>query len=179
RCGFGALSVLLLLTGMPVASSSNPAVGQEQRRAAKPQREPIRVGGNVQESKLFHRVEPVYPPEASAARISGVVILQVTVNEAGGSVVISPHPSVPFRILEETLRALQKAGATEMRLTGPYTFREGRLYYTDGSGEIQAPELALEKERLAAVAKNSGRTESAPATVDGRKVLLYHFFVSG
>src|SRR5881397_3603772 len=196
RCGLGTLSVFLLLTGMLVASSSNPARGQEQRRAVKPQREPIRVGGNVQESKLVHRVEPVYPPEARAARISGVVILQVTVSEAGdvsdartlrghplldgaaveavrqwrysptllngepvpviatvsiafqpglrltidelgnvqeqaagapegdltrklneanGGVVISPHPRVPFRVLEESLRALQKAGAKELR----------------------------------------------------------------
>jgi len=244
---------------MLVASSSNPAGGQEQRLAVKPQREPIRVGGNVQESKLVHRVEPVYPPEATAARVSGVVILQVTVNEAGdvsaarvlrghplldgaaleavrqwrysptllngepvpviasvsiafqpglrlaidelgnvqepsagaqdgdvtrklneanGVVFISPHPRVPFRVLEESLRALQKAGAKELRFTGPYTFREGRLYYTVQAPEIQAPELALETERLAAVAKNSGRVESIPFAGDGRRVLLYQLFVN-
>lgn len=47
------------------------------------QREAIRVGGNVQESKLIRRVEPIYPEAAKAARISGGVILQVTINESG------------------------------------------------------------------------------------------------
>ncbi|PYV32864.1 MAG: hypothetical protein DMG09_23405 [Acidobacteria bacterium] len=269
RCGLGTLSVFLLLTGMLVASSSNPVGGQEQRLAVKPQREPIRVGGNVQESKLVHRVEPVYPPEATAARVSGVVILQVTVNEAGdvsdarvlrghplldgaaveavrqwrysptllngepvpviatvsiafptdlersqhrrtglplvidelgnvqeqsagpqegdltrklneanGVVFISPHPRVPFRVLEESLRALQKAGAKDVQFNGPYTFREGRLYYTVPAPEIQAPELALETERLAAVAKNSGRVETIPFAGDGRRVVLYQLFVN-
>ena len=47
------------------------------------QREPIRVGGQAQETKLISRVEPVYPAEARAARLSGVVVLQVTVSESG------------------------------------------------------------------------------------------------
>jgi TonB family protein len=47
------------------------------------QREPIRVGSMVQESKLVHKVDPVYPAEAREARISGVVIVQVTVTESG------------------------------------------------------------------------------------------------
>ncbi len=58
-------------------------------------RQPIRVGASVQESKLRHRVEPVYPQEALDSRISGVVILQVIVNE-GGNVsdvkVLRGHP---------------------------------------------------------------------------------------
>jgi TonB family protein len=45
--------------------------------------EPIRVGTNVQASKLIHRVEPVYPAEALAARVAGTVILQVEVSAAG------------------------------------------------------------------------------------------------
>jgi TonB family protein len=59
------------------------------------QRQPIRVGGNVQESKLIHRVEPVYPEEAVVAGIQGVVILVVTVNERGVVTdvhVVSGHP---------------------------------------------------------------------------------------
>ncbi len=60
-----------------------PGSQQEAKVIAKPLREPIRVGGNVQESKLQVKVNPVYPEQAKAARVSGVVILQVTVNEAG------------------------------------------------------------------------------------------------
>ena len=43
----------------------------------------IRVGGKVQEGKLIHRVEPVYPLEASRRRVQGNVILQVLVNREG------------------------------------------------------------------------------------------------
>ena len=44
---------------------------------------PIRVGGNVQASKLLERVEPEYPKGAQELGIQGVVLLQVTANEAG------------------------------------------------------------------------------------------------
>ncbi|MGI8782414.1 MAG: energy transducer TonB [Acidobacteriota bacterium] len=45
--------------------------------------ESLRVGGQVQSTKLIHRVEPVYPEEARAARVSGTVVMQVTVDEQG------------------------------------------------------------------------------------------------
>ena len=44
---------------------------------------PVRVGGNVQSSKLYHKVDPVYPELAKRARVSGIVLLQVTVSEQG------------------------------------------------------------------------------------------------
>jgi protein TonB len=44
---------------------------------------PIRVGGDVQASKLIKKVEPVYPELAKEARVSGIVILQVTINAEG------------------------------------------------------------------------------------------------
>jgi periplasmic protein TonB len=46
-------------------------------------RDPIRVGGNVQESKLIRRVEPAYPELAKRARVQGKVVLVVTVDEEG------------------------------------------------------------------------------------------------
>ncbi len=54
-----------------------PAAAQERKQ------EPIRVGGNVQESKLLVRVDPEYPEEAKRARIAGTIIMQVTVSEDG------------------------------------------------------------------------------------------------
>ena len=45
-------------------------------------RTPVRVG-TIQEAKLIHRVEPVYPKIAVAARISDKVILEVLVDEEG------------------------------------------------------------------------------------------------
>ena len=63
-----------------------PALIQAQSPEAQvtpPQREPLRVGGNVQMSKLIFRAEPVYPERAKKAHIAGQVTLAVTVNEKG------------------------------------------------------------------------------------------------
>ena len=46
-------------------------------------KKPIRVGGNLQASRLIHRVKPEYPELARRARVSGMVILQVIVSEDG------------------------------------------------------------------------------------------------
>lgn len=58
-------------------------------------KEPLRVGGIVQASRLVHRVEPEYPDLARRARVQGMVLLQVTVDERGlvsGVDVIRGHP---------------------------------------------------------------------------------------
>jgi protein TonB len=58
-------------------------------------RTPTRLGGVVLESKVVHRVQPEYPPLARTARVSGVVILDVTVNDEGEVSeirVLSGHP---------------------------------------------------------------------------------------
>jgi protein TonB len=58
-------------------------------------RNPIRIGGNVQESKLIRRIEPAYPELAKRARIQGRVVLVVTVDEEGNVAdinVTSGHP---------------------------------------------------------------------------------------
>jgi protein TonB len=49
----------------------------------KPKREAIRVGGQVQESKIIKKVQPIYPALARTARASGVVVLVATVDEEG------------------------------------------------------------------------------------------------
>jgi protein TonB len=58
-------------------------------------REPIRVGGNVQESKRIRYMEPIYPELAKRARVQGKVILIVTIDEEGNVTdirVTSGHP---------------------------------------------------------------------------------------
>ena len=58
-------------------------------------KKPIRIGGNVQASRLVYRVEPEYPELAKRARVSRVVVMQVIVNE-GGTVeevkIVRGHP---------------------------------------------------------------------------------------
>jgi protein TonB len=46
-------------------------------------REPVRIGGDIQPPALVHRVEPVYPPAAVAARLQGIVILEALVDREG------------------------------------------------------------------------------------------------
>ncbi len=58
-------------------------------------KEPVRRSTGVQESKLIKKVDPVYPQIAIHARVSGVVILDVRVDEEGNveSIrVLSGHP---------------------------------------------------------------------------------------
>jgi TonB family protein len=76
---------------VPVAENMVPSLPMEAPAGAQAValenstsgREPIRVGGNVQESKLISKVEPVYPELAKRARVSGRVIMMVTANEEG------------------------------------------------------------------------------------------------
>jgi protein TonB len=50
---------------------------------AAPETPKVRVGGNVQASKLISQPKPVYPPDAKAARIQGTVQLLVDIAADG------------------------------------------------------------------------------------------------
>jgi protein TonB len=52
-------------------------------RSPPPPREPIRVGGQVEQPTLVYRVDPIYPDVAAAAGIEGVVILEAIVDQEG------------------------------------------------------------------------------------------------
>jgi len=55
----------------------------------------IRVGGGVEAANLIHKVTPLYPPEAKAARIQGVVRFNATIGKDGSVLdlqLISGHP---------------------------------------------------------------------------------------
>ena len=75
-----------LMDGSPVPVITtvrvNIQMGRQKSKcgAEPPRREPIRTGARVQESKLLHKVEPVYPPGVAG---KGTIILQVTINESG------------------------------------------------------------------------------------------------
>ena len=43
----------------------------------------IRVGGNIQATKLVHRVNPVYPERAQALGIQGTVLLEAVIFKDG------------------------------------------------------------------------------------------------
>jgi TonB family protein len=51
--------------------------------AAAGQHAPVRVGGDIKEPKKIKHVAPVYPDDARAAGVQGVVILEVLIDENG------------------------------------------------------------------------------------------------
>ena len=56
---------------------------------------PVRVGGDVQESKLLLKIVPVYPAIAIKAHAAGLVILEAKIDEEGNVAdvkIISGHP---------------------------------------------------------------------------------------
>jgi TonB family protein len=60
-----------------------PVPEQSAEKVSPPKGEPIRVGGNVQETKLIHKVAPIYPEQAKRKGIQGTVNLTVTIDEEG------------------------------------------------------------------------------------------------
>ena len=63
----------------------------------------IHIGGNVQQAKLLVKVQPVYPPEAKAQGIEGVVRLQATLDKDGKVAnlqVLSGDPTLAAAALE-------------------------------------------------------------------------------
>ena len=63
----------------------------------------IRIGGAVQATKLIHKREPVYPEQARAARIQGVVRLNVVIGTDGAienATLVAGHPLLVPAALE-------------------------------------------------------------------------------
>jgi len=80
-----------------IRTSIKPAVTADSRR------EPLRVGLFVQESKLIHRVEPVYPELARRAHVEQMVMLEVRINEQGEVTdvrVVHGHPLLDQAAIE-------------------------------------------------------------------------------
>jgi TonB family protein len=57
----------------------NFARGQQSGPAS----EPVRIGGAIPQPVRIRNISPVYPPEAQAKRMQGIVILEVTIDGAG------------------------------------------------------------------------------------------------
>jgi TonB family protein len=81
-----------VISGGPVASAE-PASPSADGKPPIPTR--IRVGGNVQASKLTSQTPPEYPPLAKQARIQGVVKMEAIIDNDGKVVnvhILSGHP---------------------------------------------------------------------------------------
>jgi TonB family protein len=79
----GRLEEAELALGKAVAMIHQQRLGS----AANPMRAslsgPVRVGGDIQEPRKIKDVNPVYPADALAARIQGVVILEAVIGPSG------------------------------------------------------------------------------------------------
>jgi periplasmic protein TonB len=70
-------------------------------------RGPIRVGGRVQAPQVIYRVQPVYPPLARQARISGEVVID-SVIDAQGNVTQMKVVSGPPLLIQSAMNALSQ-----------------------------------------------------------------------
>jgi TonB family protein len=67
-----------IIGGLPAGAPPPPPPPPRPRKA-----DPVRVGANVQESKILRKVDPVYPELAKRARVAQMVTLEVIVDEEG------------------------------------------------------------------------------------------------
>lgn len=86
---------------------SSPPVVAAPKPPAPPDLRPVRVSSGVQEARLIRRVEPVYPHLPMLARVSGEVVMDVSIDEEGNVAaikVISGHTL----LVDEAVRAVRQ-----------------------------------------------------------------------
>ena len=88
--------------GGPAPTSAKPAATQA-----------VRVSGSMNPPQLIRQIDPEYPAVAHAARVQGIVILEVTIDETGKVVDVQILRSIP--LLDEAAIA-----AVKQRLYEPY-----------------------------------------------------------
>jgi protein TonB len=77
--------------------------GKSDDREANAQSPKIRVGGNIQQTKLLVKQAPIYPPEAKEQRVQGLVRLEATIGKDGrieNLVVVSGEPILAAAAME-------------------------------------------------------------------------------
>ena len=122
------------------------AFAQESQRDQPQPPKIIRKSGGVLQGSVTRRVEPSYPPLAKAARISGSVVVEVTVDEEGNVIAaraISGHPLLKDAAVEAakgwTFSPTQLQGVP-VKVIGTITFN----FMMDNSAEIEAVRKQLE-----------------------------------
>ena len=81
-------------------------------------RGPVRIGGQLQAPALLKRVEPLYPPLAVRAHLSGVVILEATVDPEGKVVEATVLRSAGPLLDHEALVAVKQWRYSPLLLNG-------------------------------------------------------------
>lgn len=101
---------LILPLGAKAESTAPIARSQDMRPAsATSSGAPLRVGGNVQALKLINKVTPIYPADAKADRVEGVVLFQALIGADGAIVNLKPvNRLVDKRLAESAYTAVQQ-----------------------------------------------------------------------
>src|SRR6188768_4179686 len=79
--GRNLVRVVALSTTLAVVGSGALVIAASQPQD--PQKQPVRVGGTIKEPKKLKDVAPVYPEEAKANKIQGVVIVEAVIGTDG------------------------------------------------------------------------------------------------
>lgn len=96
-----------------VSASANMKMPEPMRSASG--QAPVRVGGNIKTPIKIRDVRPVYPPEAQAARVSGMVIIEALIGVDGSVEQARVLRSIPL-LDQAALDAVQQWRFTPTRL---------------------------------------------------------------
>jgi len=69
---------------------------------------PLRVGGDVKAPTIITKVEPQYPEVARKARISGIVIVECTINKNGDVTDVHVLKPLPFGLDQAAVEAVRR-----------------------------------------------------------------------
>ncbi|HEV7373102.1 MAG TPA: TonB family protein [Pyrinomonadaceae bacterium] len=109
-----------------VKVDGEPPPPVEARRAPKPLLKP--VSGGVLNGKALALPKPVYPPQARAARASGVVTIEVVIDEAG-KVISTKAVDGPMILRQAAVLAAQGARFSPTLLSGQPVKVSGQINY--------------------------------------------------
>lgn len=118
----------------PPPPTSTPVASSDRRQ--------IEVSGGVLQGSATRKVQPVYPATAKAARATGAVQVQITVNESGEVInaqVIGGHPL--FR--DAALRAAKQWRFKPTQLSGKPVKTQGVLSFNFAQGRNAAPSATV------------------------------------
>src|SRR5215831_4432862 len=99
----------VLAAGMIVGGSFSGAAAlpsQQPQQASEPPKV-VRKSGAVLQASATRRVEPVYPPLAKAAHVTGAVVVEMTIDESGKVIsanAVSGHPLLKDAAVEAALQ---------------------------------------------------------------------------
>jgi TonB family protein len=130
----GTLTFVFMPPPPPTSDPPAAATGAETS-------EKLNVSGGVLQGNAIKRVQPPYPPIAKAARASGPVQVQITINEAGEVIetsVISGHPLLRDAALQAARQWLFKPtelSGVPVKVQGILTFN----FTLDDEEPSQAP----------------------------------------